>query len=63
MKLWKKCLSGILSAAMLVGLVPTSALAVHAPIASDGGQGLAKEAILFLLHLTRPKRRYTRKQA
>lgn len=48
MKLWKKCLSGILSAAMLVGLVPTSALAVHAPITSAGGQGLAKEASLYI---------------
>ena len=48
MKLWKKCLSGILSAAMLVGMLPTSALAVHAPITSAGGQGLAKEASLYI---------------
>ena len=48
MKLWKKYLSGILSAAMLVGMLPTSALAVHAPITSAGGQGLAKEASLYI---------------
>ena len=48
MKLWKKCLSGILTTAMLVGLVPTSALAVHAPGTDTGDLGLAQEVSLFI---------------
>ena len=48
MKLWKKCLSGLLSAAMLVGMLPTSALAVHAPGTDAGDLGLAQECTLFI---------------
>ncbi len=48
MKLWKKCLSGLLSAAMLVGMLTTSALAVHAPGTDAGDLGLAQECTLFI---------------
>ena len=40
---WKRLLSSVLSAAMLVGLVPTSALAVHNNDSdTGGGLGMAR---------------------
>ena len=40
---WKRLLGGVLSAAMLVGLLPTSALAVHNNDSdTGGGLGMAR---------------------